>query len=218
MRTKLAAITLAALALLAFSARDVVAGEDGRRSGRGKGKSEESRRSDDGRRDRDRADSGRVIVVERDDHRSGREEARGSDNGRRHGQEQARGRDNGRRHSQERARGHSHGNRRVITVAKHRRPMPRPSRSAYRAHGHRHGHRACRYVEGRFVFEMRQIFIPGVWREERVAPVYREHRGRFGIVIRILIKPGYTHRTFEPGHYENRNVRVWVPGHWVCHR
>jgi len=198
MRTKLAAITLAALALLAVSARDVVAGEDGRRSGRGKGKSEESRRSDDGRRDRDRADSGRVIVVERD---AGR-----------------RGHDNSRRHDQGRARSHSYGHRRVTTVAKHRRPMPRPSRSAYRAHGHRHGHRACRYVEGRFVFEMRQIFIPGAWREERVAPVYREHRGRFGIVIRIMVKPGYTHRTFEPGHYEHRNVRVWVPGYWVCHR
>ncbi len=94
-------------------------------------------------------------------------------------------------------------------------PRPAEARHHGPAYGRGRGHR-CEYIPGHHEARTVQVYVPGFWREEFVPPVYREVYGPCGTYARVMVRPGYVTRVFEPGRYETRVDTVWVPGFWAC--
>ena len=71
-----------------------------------------------------------------------------------------------------------------------------------------------RWVPGHYETVCRPVYVEGC--EDRVwAPArYGWMRDRYGRTFWGCIEPGRFVVTRRPGHYENRDVRVWVEGSW----
>ena len=89
-----------------------------------------------------------------------------------------------------------------------------PSWSSGRGHGHRAGHRHHRFVPGRYETILEKIWIPGCSEKVWVAPAYGWRRDAWGRLRRVCVSGGHYEVMRRPGHYETREVRVWVDGRW----
>lgn len=70
------------------------------------------------------------------------------------------------------------------------------------------------WVPGHYETRCERVWIPGCARQEWV-PARHEWRTDFwGRPVYVLIAPGYWTVVTDPGRYEVREVREWVPGHW----
>jgi hypothetical protein len=96
--------------------------------------------------------------------------------------------------------GHARGHVRIVVG-------PRPGRRF--AHRFRRGHWEVRTY---------RVWIPGRYRTEYVPPVYETVRGRHGRLVTVLVRPACTRKVWEPGYYETRSQRVWVPHRRVLFR
>lgn len=94
---------------------------------------------------------------------------------------------------------------------------------SHRYGGHRYGrpgyapHRCWTrqvWVPGRYEYRERQVWIPGQVRREWIPPVYRTRYSFGGRPCQVLERAGYWREWQEPGYYETRVDRVWVPEHY----
>ena len=88
-----------------------------------------------------------------------------------------------------------------------------------------HGHRARRgpivptcapraWVPGHYQPVSRDVWVPAITRRVWVAPVIETRCDLWGRHFDVEVAPGHWQDVIEPGHYERRTERVWVPGHW----
>jgi hypothetical protein len=78
--------------------------------------------------------------------------------------------------------------------------------------------RACEparvWVPGRYEIRRERVWVPGCERKEWVPPRHEWRIDKCGSRYRVLVRDGYWRVVQDPGRYETRDVRVWVPGHW----
>jgi hypothetical protein len=87
-----------------------------------------------------------------------------------------------------------------------------------RDHGrrvHRHD-RDGQWIPGHYELRTVRFWVPATVREEYVPPVYVTRTVSRGVRIRVLVRAGFVRRLVVPAHYESRQDRVYVPGHWSC--
>ena len=112
------------------------------------------------------------------------------------------------------------------TVAPQRRPAHRPTvvhpgrRTSGRLHSRPLPHPANRrpalqWVEGRYEVRIRQVWVPGYYRTERVPARYAVRKGYLGLLFRVRIQRECTKKVWVSGHHRDQRERVWVPGHWI---
>ena len=70
------------------------------------------------------------------------------------------------------------------------------------------------YVPGHHEDVVREVWVPGQTKRVWVPPEYQVVHDSCGRRREILVRPGYWREHCEPGHFETRSERVWVPGHW----
>jgi hypothetical protein len=70
------------------------------------------------------------------------------------------------------------------------------------------------WVPGRYETRCERVWVPGCERREWVPPRYEWVVEHCGIRRCVLVREGYWRVVQEPGRYETREVRVWVPGRW----
>ncbi len=58
----------------------------------------------------------------------------------------------------------------------------------------------------------RLIWVPGAARREWLPPVYATRYDGYGRPYRVIVREGRWQSVCEPGRYERRIERVWVPG------
>lgn len=73
--------------------------------------------------------------------------------------------------------------------------------------------RRC-YVPAHYETVAEQVWVEGASREVWVPPVYQSCTDPCGNTTRMLVRAGYWQTVQNPGHYETRYVRVWVPGYY----
>lgn len=64
----------------------------------------------------------------------------------------------------------------------------------------------------------RRVWVPGRTRREWVPPLYQTRFDSCGRPYTVCVRAGHWRTVCEPGHYENRVERVWVPGRWEASR
>lgn len=78
--------------------------------------------------------------------------------------------------------------------------------------------RACAparvWVPGRYELRVERVWIEGCERRIWVPARYEWRRDPCGREVRVLVCAGHWRTVRDPGRFENREVRVWVPGHW----
>jgi len=80
---------------------------------------------------------------------------------------------------------------------------------------HRSWRRHAKWVRGHYEVRITKVWIPGHFKRKKIPAVYGEFEGRFGRMIRHLIR-GESHRkVWVKGHYRVREERVWISGRWV---
>lgn len=72
------------------------------------------------------------------------------------------------------------------------------------------------WVAGHYETVCRQVWVEGCWRDVWVDAVYETRIDHCGRVIRVCVRPGYWTRVQDAGHFETREVQVWVDGHYEC--
>jgi len=70
------------------------------------------------------------------------------------------------------------------------------------------------WVAGRYEVRIERVWIEGCERQVWIPPRYEVIRDGCGRELRIQVCAGEWRVVRDPGRYENREVRVWVPGHW----
>lgn len=70
------------------------------------------------------------------------------------------------------------------------------------------------WVPGRYECRVEQVYVPGCVRREWVPPLFAWRVTSCGQRFQVQIRAGYWRDVATPGHYEEREVKVWVPGHW----
>lgn len=85
-----------------------------------------------------------------------------------------------------------------------------------RGHARHHHGRDCHWIEGHSEIRTERVWIPAEIREEYVPPVYGTRYDSCGRPYRVMLRPGYVRRYEIPGHFETRQNRVWISGHWSC--
>ena len=90
-------------------------------------------------------------------------------------------------------------------------------KSTGRAVDHHHHGNHCRFVPGHYDLRPRNVWEPGHY-ETTIAPAVFETRwNRFSRCYqRVQVTPARPIRTWVPGQYVERKLRVWVRSHWVC--
>ena len=72
-----------------------------------------------------------------------------------------------------------------------------------------------RYIPGHYEIRQERIFIPGSVQRVFVPARYVTRCGLFGIRYRREIAPAHYQNYREPGHYELRKRKVWIPGRYI---
>ena len=78
-------------------------------------------------------------------------------------------------------------------------------------------YRTCaspRWIPAHYEDRTERVFVPGCERRVWVPPVYGWFRDPCGRLVHGCIRPGHFAFVRDPGHYEERTVRVWVEGAW----
>ena len=70
------------------------------------------------------------------------------------------------------------------------------------------------WVPGYYEYRDTQVWVPGPSRRVWVDPVYDSCCDPCGNTTRIVVRQGYYQVVQDPGYYETRQIRVWVPGHY----
>jgi hypothetical protein len=70
------------------------------------------------------------------------------------------------------------------------------------------------WVPGYYEIRYADVWVPGPSRQVWVEPVYDTCRDPCGNTTRVIVRAGYYQWVQDPGHYETREIRVWVPGHY----
>jgi hypothetical protein len=70
------------------------------------------------------------------------------------------------------------------------------------------------WVPGHYETVCRPVYVAGCEERAWVPARYGWMRDPYGRAFWGCVEPGRFVRTRRPGHYENRDVRVWVAGAW----
>lgn len=76
---------------------------------------------------------------------------------------------------------------------------------------------ARQWVPGRYETRREQVWVPGCTRQAWTPARYEWRIDGCGRRFQVLIAAGHWRTVSDPGHYEWREVQVWVPGHWRQH-
>ena len=69
------------------------------------------------------------------------------------------------------------------------------------------------WIPGHYEYRTERVWIAEQLKEKWIPARHRWVRTRFGWQ-QICVREGYYRRKPVPGHYRNRQVQVWIPGHW----
>ena len=72
-----------------------------------------------------------------------------------------------------------------------------------------------RYIPGHYEISEERIFIPGSVQRVFVPARYATRCGLFGIRYTQKIAPAHYQSYREPGHYELRKRKTWIPGRYL---
>jgi hypothetical protein len=70
------------------------------------------------------------------------------------------------------------------------------------------------WVAGHYETRCESVWIAGCTHDVWMPAQYEWRWGPWGRAFRICVRAGYGRAVTDPGHYESRNVQVWVPGAW----
>ena len=70
------------------------------------------------------------------------------------------------------------------------------------------------WVAGHYETRVDRVWVNGCSHEAWVPARFEWRRDACGRAIRICVRAGSWTTVTDPGHYEARNVEVWVPGAW----
>jgi hypothetical protein len=71
------------------------------------------------------------------------------------------------------------------------------------------------WIPGHYEVRHERVWVPGCTRQEWVPARYEWRLDSCGRRFQILIAPGHWITVTDPGRYELREARVWVPGYWA---
>ncbi len=90
----------------------------------------------------------------------------------------------------------------------------------FAGHEHGHGHvvverpRPRVWIDGHYENRCERVWIEGCAEKVWVAPVREWRFDMCGHKYQVELQPGYWKWIQTPGHFEDRQVQAWVPGHW----
>jgi hypothetical protein len=70
------------------------------------------------------------------------------------------------------------------------------------------------WVPGHTLEVTRRVWSPGRTCREWIPPLYATRYDPCGRPRQVCVRPGRWHTLHEPGRFETRLERVWVPGRW----
>lgn len=70
------------------------------------------------------------------------------------------------------------------------------------------------WVPGHYETRCESVWVAGCSRQVWVAPEYEWRVDACGRPYRVCVRAGAWRTVTDPGHYESRDVQVWVPGGW----
>jgi len=70
------------------------------------------------------------------------------------------------------------------------------------------------WIPGHYETRCEQVWVPGCTRKEWVPARYADRIDACGRRLRVLVSAGYWHVVQGIGHYEQRELQVWVAGGW----
>ena len=74
----------------------------------------------------------------------------------------------------------------------------------------------CRtYVPGCYVTRCIDVWVQGCCEQVWIEPCYETVTDPCGNVTRVLVRAGYFKTIERAGHFERREVQVWVDGHYL---
>ena len=88
------------------------------------------------------------------------------------------------------------------------------SNAPYWAPGYRVRNACARWIPGHYETVRERIWVPGPIEQVWVEPVCEWRRDSCGRTFMACVSEGHYERVRQPGHYEYRDMRVWVSGHW----
>lgn len=71
------------------------------------------------------------------------------------------------------------------------------------------------WIPGHYEMRCERVWVPGCTRQEWVPARYEWRLDNCGRRFQVLIAPGHWITVTDPGRYETREARVWVPGYWA---
>jgi hypothetical protein len=71
-----------------------------------------------------------------------------------------------------------------------------------------------RWVAGHYEIVRERVWVPGCVTKVWVEPAYEWRRDVCGRTYSSCVATGHYEMVKQPGHYESRDVKVWVPGGW----
>ncbi len=74
---------------------------------------------------------------------------------------------------------------------------------------------AAQFIPGHYRITQERVFIPGYTRQVYVPARYENRCGLFGIQYRRKVSPAHYRSYREPGRYEIRTRKVWIPGSYT---
>ena len=78
-----------------------------------------------------------------------------------------------------------------------------------------HGYVTSRvWVPGHYESVCERVWVPGLSQRVWVDPIFELRYDSCGNALRVLASPGHWKTIQQPGHFEDRSVRLWTPGHW----
>lgn len=70
------------------------------------------------------------------------------------------------------------------------------------------------WIAGHYETRCERVWIPGRCESVWVEPVYQWRHDSCGRAYQVVVCAGYWKTVEQPGCWQERNVQVWVEGHW----
>lgn len=74
------------------------------------------------------------------------------------------------------------------------------------------------WIPGRYEIREERVWVEGSCERVWVPAQYESRKDYRGCAYRVVVRPGHWETIRHPGHFETREVRVWVDGHWQTYR
>ena len=71
------------------------------------------------------------------------------------------------------------------------------------------------WTPGHFEARCEKVWIEGSETKVWVEPRFEWRYDNCGRAFQVCIAPGHMQTVCTPGHFEQRDVQVWIPGHWA---